>query len=63
MIEGVPGDGNCDGQLTAADFTVIVQMMGRTPDPLCPFADVNSDGTVDTTDLDLATLLEFLVVQ
>jgi cysteine-rich repeat protein len=62
-IEGIPGDGNCDGALTAADFTVIATMLGRAPDPVCPLADFNQDGIVDVTDLELVTLFEFIVFE
>jgi hypothetical protein len=60
-IEGIPGDANCDGQITAADFTLIVMMVGGTPDPLCPLADANGDGVIDAADLELATAFEFIV--
>jgi cysteine-rich repeat protein len=60
-IEGIPGDANCDGQITAADFTLIVTLVGQTPDPLCPLADANQDGVIDAADLELATLFEFIV--
>jgi cysteine-rich repeat protein len=62
-FEGIPGDANCDGQVTAADFTVIVMMAGRAPDPLCPLADANGDGIVDAADLELATVFEFIVFE
>ena len=50
-IEGIPGDADCDGRLTAADVTAIVKQLGQAPDPSCPLADFNQDGVVDATDL------------
>ncbi|HVO26745.1 MAG TPA: DUF4215 domain-containing protein [Candidatus Margulisiibacteriota bacterium] len=63
LVEGIPGDGNCDGQITAADFTIIITMFGQAPDPTCPLADANQDGIVDAADLDLAALFQFIVFQ
>ncbi len=56
----MPGDGNCDGRLAAADFTAIVTMLGQ-PATGCGLADFNQDGVVDDTDLAAAILFEFIV--
>jgi len=60
-IEGLPGDADCDGRLTAADITRIVMMLGQAPDPSCTLADFNQDGVIDETDLQAAILFEFIV--
>jgi len=60
-VEGLPGDADCDGRLTAADITRIVMMLGQAPDPACTLADFNEDGVIDQTDLDAAILFEFIV--
>jgi hypothetical protein len=59
-VEGPPGDGNCDGQLTAADLTAIVTLMGPVRPGVCPLADFNQDGVVDETDLANTIALEFI---
>lgn len=61
LVEGLPGDADCDGQLTAADITAIVMTLGQAPNPSCPLADFNQDGIVDETDLEAAILFEFIV--
>ena len=60
---GIPGDGNCDGRLTAADFTAIVMMRGPAPGQSCPLADFNQDGVVDATDLTNAIRFLFVVFE
>ena len=60
-MEGLPGDANCDGQVTAADITAIVMMWGQAPNPACPLADFNPDGVIDETDLDAVILFQFIV--
>ncbi len=62
-VNGVPGDGNCDGGVTAADVTALVVRMGQSPDGSCPVADFNQDGVIDTLDLDATILFEFLVFE
>ena len=59
-IDGLPGDGNCDGGLTAADLTAIVKMMGLVVPGECPLADLNQDGVVDQTDLATTIQFEFI---
>ncbi len=59
QVEGLPGDGNCDHRLSAADITSIVMMLGET-DGACPLADFNQDGVVDDADLDAAIVFEFI---
>jgi len=49
-------DANCDGADTAADVTAVVQGLGSAP--VCD-ADIDHDGTVDTTDITLAILQIF----
>jgi hypothetical protein len=58
-VTGLPGDGNCDGRVSAADLSAIVMMLGHATDPSCPLADFNQDGIVDHTDLAAAISLEF----
>ena len=60
---GQPADANCDGRLSAADFTAIVTMLGRPPDASCLLADFNQDGIVDEQDLQAAIVLEFIAFE
>lgn len=51
-VSSAPGDANCDGRLTAADFTELALLVGRErPLPSCTGADVNLDGHIDASDL------------
>ena len=59
-VPGLPGDGNCDGRLSAADLSAIVMVLGASPGSACPLADFNQDGIVDATDLADTTLVEFI---
>ena len=62
-VAGIPGDSNCDGRLTAADFTASVVVIGPDTRLSCLLADVNHDGVVDEKDLVDTTLLEFMSVE
>lgn len=59
---GIPADGNCDNQLSAADLTAIVMQMGQEP-AACRAADFNQDGVVSATDLAAAIRLVFIGVE
>jgi hypothetical protein len=46
-----PGDGNCDGHLTAADLVSLVAAVGATDPSACGAVDVDRDGSVSGVDL------------
>ncbi len=62
-VSGLPGDGNCDGRLTAADLTAIVLRFDTPPGTACPLVDFNQDGIVNGTDLEDTTYFEFINVE
>lgn len=46
-----PGDANCDGSLSAADFVRSLSSNGQPPQPYrCPLADLDEDGVVNDED-------------
>lgn len=59
----MPGDGNCDERLSAADLSAIVMRIGQETGEICPLADANQDGIVDGTDLLLVIRLELFVLE
>ncbi len=46
-----PGDGNCDGRLSAADLIGIAKIIGGASAGTCDLADANCDQTVNDKDL------------
>jgi hypothetical protein len=58
---GVPGDGNCDGQVTAADLPALVALVGQDLTGACRMADFDGNGTIDDDDFAATILFEFFV--
>ncbi len=53
-----PGDANCDGAVTAADFPALVTLYSSAGPAVCG-ADTNQDGSIDTDDVDATIDLIF----
>lgn len=46
-----PGDANCDGRVTAADLSGLIQSRGSKPTDGCGVVDTNRDGVVNDVDV------------